>query len=344
MATFLNAYARSMGCPNQDFIAYNTTQMTHYVQSHIKQSDIYLSVYAFDRVPDGKIDRESARIDKVFFDLDPDLTDHWFVDMMRMHAWCESRDILHRCHFSGNGAHVFIFTTSNILHKREAIGNFQRWLAKDLDLHLDKRVIGDTSRICRYPNSYNFKGRRYCIPLPQSVLNPKLTIDWIYQHATRQLFADAWCGHKLLNLQIFDVQDRLYTDSNETDVDLQAINPNVSIDYPQFPACVQTWLSTPLLPDEGKFLLTLYLKDQLKTICPFDVSEIRGILQKVLSPGEYQHWFGRSKGDLPRRHPGHSGIKFKAVIQHDYYLPSCSELQQKGYCKSNCGRGHPIYD
>jgi hypothetical protein len=144
-------------------------------------------------------------------------------------------------------------------------------------------------------------------------------------------------------LQIFDLPDRLYTEIGEGDVDLQSITTNISIDYPQFPACIQSWMSTPLLPDEGKYFLSIFLKDQLITPVPLGPADIKGILHQTLSMGEYQHWFGRSKGDLKRRHPGHSGIKFKAVMTHDYYLPNCEELRQKGYCKLNCGRDHPIY-
>jgi hypothetical protein len=339
MATLLNEFPRSMGCPNQNFIAFDSEQRNDYVKRHIKKSDIYTSVYAFNQL-DSKheLDRDSAIIDKVFFDFD---STNWFTDMMKLHKWCQGYNLLHRCHFSGNGAHVFIYVNKDIQHKKEAIGNFQRWIQNQLDLCIDTKIIGDTSRIFRYPNTWNFKGRRFCIPIPESVLNSNLTEEWLWKHSTKQLHENAWCGKKLLNLKRWDTESFMYMESEVEAVNLKDINPNISITYPQFPPCIQQWLSTPDLRDDQKFHLIIYLKDQLVTPAPFDNAEIVSILRKSLSDDEFKHFFGTK---ALRRHQGHNGIKFRSIMKKDYYMLGCEELQAKGLCKKDCGRRNPIYD
>ena len=53
-----------MGCPNQNFIAYNKKQRDDYVKRHIKHTDVYISVYPFSNVKDGKIDIKLDKTDK----------------------------------------------------------------------------------------------------------------------------------------------------------------------------------------------------------------------------------------------------------------------------------------
>lgn len=339
MATLLNQFPRSMGSPNQNFIAFNTEQRDIYVKRHIKKSDIYTSVYAFSQLTKNfELDRTTPIIDKVFFDFD---SEKWFEDMLKLHKWCKSYNILHRCHFSGNGSHVFIYVNPLIENKHQAIANFQRWIQNQLDLNIDKKIIGDTSRIFRYPNTYNFKGRRFCIAIPNTVLDTNFTEEWLWKHSTKQLFENGWSGKYRLNLKRWDVESLMYMESELEDVNLNDINPNIALNYNIFPNCVQHWLSTPNLRDDQKFLLILYLKDQLVTKSPLDNLEIVSLLKKSLSADEFQHYFGTK---IMRRHQGHNGVKFRSIMKKDYYMPNCDNLQNRGLCVKDCGRRNPIYE
>lgn len=339
--SLLDVFPRALGCPTQNFVAYTPEQRDDYVKRHIKVSDIYMSVYAFSEFDEYNDPlRDSAILDKVFFDFD---SAKWFEDMKKLHAWCKIYDILHYKQYSGNGSHFFIFIDMDIEHKKEALGNFQRWIQKQLTLKIDKKIIGDIGRIFRYPNSYNYKGRRYCIPIPDIILeDATITEDWFYKNATKQeLSFNGWSGHKLLSLKRWDIQDLLYCDQGDVNVNLKLIKPDIQTEYPEFPPCVQSWLSTPDLSGEGKFYLILFLKDQLFTKVPFDELEIISILKKSLEANEFDHYFG-SKSQ--RGHEGHQGKKFKAIMRKDYYMPGCDEIQKKGYCPADCGRRNPIYN
>jgi len=338
MVTLLNGYPRSMGNPHQNFVAYNKKQRLKYIKKYIKKCDLYISVYKFTEIDDkGKPVRESALIDKVFFDFD---SEQWLEDLIKVHNWCKEKNIVHRSHASGNGGHSLIFVKTNVSNKKEAIGNFQRWLQNELDLIVDKKIIGDIARIFRYPNTYNFKGRRFCIPIPPEVLESEQPMTWIYKRYTSQCFCNAWSGKHLLDLKEWDVPELLYMESTEVDVDLSEIDDEIETEYHMFPACVRSWLSTPKLSGDGKFLLILFLKDQIYTKTPFDHVEIISILKKTLDPNEFAHYFGSK---IQRRHAGHNGLKFKSVMRKDYYMPDCEEIRKKGYCPEDCGRRHPIY-
>lgn len=341
--TLLNDYPRSMGNPRQNFIAFNAKQRNEYIRKYIKHTDLYISVYKFLEVDEsGNLVRDSAIVDKVFFDLD---SENWLSDLWKLHAWCkENGNLLHRAQFSGRGAHFFIFCDSNIENKKMAIGNFQRYLTKELEIDIDKKIIGDIARIFRYPNTYNFKAGRFCIPIPPEALDKKYSKDWFYRMATRQQKFNGWSGSKLLSLNPYDELAMLYSEVEEEDMQLQDIDESIETEYSEFPPCAKSWLSTPLLTDYGKFMLALFLRDQLYLSYSFDSKEVISIMKKSLSNGEFNHYFGTSKGDLKRRHYGHMGKKFYALWKNDYYMPDCLALQHKGLCPADCGRRHPIYN
>ena len=336
--TLLSDFPRSMGNPRQRFIAFNSEQRDEYIKKYIYTNDLYISVYKFQRLnEDGELDRSTAVIDKVFFDFD----DNWLEDIYEINEWCNKYNILRYNQFSGRGCQCLIFTDTVVKHKQEAIGNFQRYIMHELDVHLDKKVIGDTSRIFRYPNTYNFKGLRYCVPLPAEVFRKKRSKWWFKNYAKQQHFVNGFAGHKLLSLKRWDIDEYLYMEEVNTTTILQEINIEVEIEYGKFPPCVQTWLSTPNLNGEGKFLLVLYLKDQNATEIPYGVEEIVAILKKSLAPEEFNHYFGNT---YLRRHGGHTGRKFRSIIKKDYYMPNCDEIAKKGFCPYDCGRRNPIYD
>jgi len=338
MATLLNKFPRSMGCPTQNFIAFNKEQRDDYVKRHIMSCDVYISAYSFSALTEeDELDRSSAIIDKVFFDFD---SEHWFSDMLKIHNWCKDSGILHRCHSSGNGAHVFIFLKPNINFKSIAIGNFQRWIQDKLDLEIDPKIIGDTSRIFRYPNTWNFRAGRWCIPISSDILNQKkLTQKKVWKLSSKQNFENAWCNSKLLDISKFDNDTMMFMDKEIGSIDLNEINEGIATTYPNFPPCIQQLLSTPTIINDQKFYLVLYLKDQIVTTVPFSNKDIISILKKTLSKDEFYHYFSTKK---LRGHAGHNGIKFRSIYKRDYYMPNCNKMRDKGLCPGDCGKDNPI--
>lgn len=348
--TLLNDFPRSMGCPRQDYIAYNKNDMKQYISERIKNTDLYTSVYKFSTLHFENNEHNIPQLkhgvpylDKVFFDFDGnEYSKFWLSSLKKLHDWCLKFNILHRAHFSGNGGHFFIYIKPNITYKKEALGNFQRYISKKLKLSLDKKIIGDTSRIFRIPNTYNFKGRRWCVPIPYETLdNSMINENWFLKFSTKKRYINPWCGSNLLNIDIFDVNEILYTEHN-IEYTIKDIDKDIKIDYPNFPPCVQSWLSTPNLNSKGKFYLIIYLKDQVVSNYAFDSQDIVSILKKTLHPNEFDHYFGTK---ILRGHVGHKGKKFKSImLNSSYKMPSCKTLQKYNLCPFNCGRFNPIYE
>jgi hypothetical protein len=341
--SLFDEYPRSMGHPVRDAIVYTKQQRDEYIKRYIKISDIYMSVYKYTEIKeDGEhVVTDSAVVNKIFFDFD---TKDWLNDVFTLHEWCWKYNLLHRCHCSGRGGHVFIFIKPNLQHKKKALANAQRGICDKLDLTIDNRIVGDIGRIFRYLNTYNWKAKRYCIPIiREDFINPNFSEEYIFELAKKQRFVNAWMGSKLLDISKYDINHYQNT-HYEIEIDFKEINENIEIeDFDKFPPCVQSWLSTPIVADYVKHLETLYLKDQLFGYK--SPSEIVSILKKSWHPSEFDHYFGTGKGVLPRRHYGHRGMKWRKTMKNDYFMPSCNILKEKGLCTSKtCTYANPIYD
>lgn len=153
-------------------------------------SNIYHSIYwckqqeeKFD-VRTGKVSRlgpqyETALIDKVCLDLDSyektklldeqknfeSYTPRGLDDMRKMEEWASERNILRQYRFSGGGMYFIFSAKGHPLKLRD----FEITLHNELNVNIDVSTIGDTSRMMRVTNSFNFKKHRlcFCIPLTQ---------------------------------------------------------------------------------------------------------------------------------------------------------------------------------
>lgn len=338
VVTLLNDFPRMMGNPSQNFIAFNAQQRDAYVAKHSALCNLYISVYKFTALgEDGFAARESAWIDKAYFDFD----ESWRKDLFKLSKWCRKRGLIHRNQYSGRGSHTIIFNKLGVANKSQAVGNFQRYIAEELNLDLDRKIIGDIARIFRYPNSYNFNALRFCIPIPIDAIIQEKSEEWFYRMATRQQWFNPWSGNKLLDLSRWDTPDLMYCDETSLNFNTDEVSTDITIDYPEFPLCVQKWLNTPGLIGHGKFMLVLFLKDQIYNDVPFEYNEIAGIVKKCFSTLEFNHYFGTTR---LRGHSGHMGKKFRSILTKDYYMPDCEEIKKSGFCPQDCGRRHPIYD
>ncbi len=150
-------------------------------------SNVYHSIYWFRDVEEkfdflsGKThtgaNYEKAIIDRVVLDLDSyektkvegkefeSYTHKALDDLRKLEEWAEEKDLLRQYRFSGGG---FYFIFSAIGHALK-LRDFELNLSNELDISIDVSTIGDSSRMMRVTNSYNFKKYRgcFCIPLKQ---------------------------------------------------------------------------------------------------------------------------------------------------------------------------------
>jgi len=188
----------------------------------------YGSIYTSD---------DNKTIDKIFFDTDIQTLDNGIIRCQKVtqkiHEWCSIKDYRHTILYSGNGFHVYIFTTQDELKSRKnAIEGSQLFIAKELDLtvgecktnDLDWKVISDASRIAGIPNTLNINGFRYRIPITHEQLY--WSIDKIKKLASKQQFIKPIYGKTLFDIKEFDTK----TNDRVSKIKLEDIDIDVSKD------------------------------------------------------------------------------------------------------------------
>jgi len=148
-------------------------------------SNVYHSIYWFKQTEE-KFDfltgnthigpnYETAIIDRIVLDLDAfqktkvkekefeSYTHRALEDIRKCEQWAEEKDLLRQYRFSGGGFYFIFGANGHALKLRD----FELNLRNELDIDIDVSTIGDSSRMMRVTNSYNFKDLRkcFCIPL-----------------------------------------------------------------------------------------------------------------------------------------------------------------------------------
>ncbi|MHA1408748.1 MAG: hypothetical protein ACTSQY_00270 [Candidatus Odinarchaeia archaeon] len=160
------------------------------INKYKNYSNVYHSIYWFRNLEtkinhltgikyEG-IDYGSAIINKVVLDLDSYKTsilgdkkyeyydEKPLEDIRKLEEWAEKLDLMREYRFSGGGFYFIFSAKGDPLKLRD----FELSLSNELDVEIDPSTIGDTSRMMRVTNSFNFKEHRkcFCIPLKQEEL------------------------------------------------------------------------------------------------------------------------------------------------------------------------------
>lgn len=148
-----------------------------FVNAQNNRTNVYTTVYDFERFYETAKDDSSVILDRVFLDFDAhdddSLTKAW-RDLRAIMDLVYERDYEHTVFFSGRGFHLFLF--GECAEDMRSIQFFFREIKKYLveqvgeDMTLDDRV-GQVTRLRRVPNTVNMSssdenGNPYfCIPL-----------------------------------------------------------------------------------------------------------------------------------------------------------------------------------
>ena len=125
-------------------------------------------------------DYNTAIIDKIDLDLDSYkttrlngsvieiYTDEGLLAIRKFAEWCEKNNYMRRYLFSGGGFRAIIKASGHPLKLRDGMLN----IGRKLEIEIDPATVGDTSRMTRVLNSFNFGEHRkcYCVPLTEDEL------------------------------------------------------------------------------------------------------------------------------------------------------------------------------
>ena len=323
-----NKFPREVGLPRKT--VNNIKEWLKFINLYNgKKKAVYTSVYSFkilDQVGNKPMKPEynSAVIDKLFFDFDDKSCEAW-KECNKFHQELLKKNIKHIMIMSGRGYHLYIFTHPySPKNVKSTIYNAQMNFVNSLNLLVDKQVIGNPAQLARVPNTYNVRGKRFCIPLTKEQFEKG--DDFIKQSAVKQNFVkNTVIGKHLLNLEPFD-----YSSSNEQIEYIVDDNEESSgnLDYEKdLPDCIKRILSKKDIGWKGRYLIILYFKEMGHTR-----EEVFQILKNHLSERKLQHCV-------------HEERQLQYLFdRHDLVFPSCEKIMEDGFCNKKCLRyGKIIY-
>ena len=296
---------------NQDFNKYKEfTNVYHSVYWFKNKEEKFDSTGKFIRFGP---DYNSAIITKINLDLDSYKTirlneeiieiyeDEGLFSIRKFADWCEKQDYMREYVFSGGGFYGIVSAEGHPLKLRDGM----LALGQEANIEIDPATVGDTSRMRRVINSYNFKDHRkcYCIPLREE----ELLLDYheIRALAQKPRFRQKFIyGTKSYSLENFKI-DSYKLIKKDLFVEIEK-NPNADKilnkygwDTSDFCDTIKHIISKDYLGHYLRFELIKYLKSIVKMEFADTVNYIAALLKEEgkhsLTEGQAKYVYGRNR-------------------------------------------------
>ena len=286
----------------------------------------------------------NTKIDKICFDID-NLNSLEIIK--KFHVYCLKNNLKHLILFSGQkGFHIYIFTKnfSNLKNPNQSLLNSHNFFIKELNLKVngngnsdvDSHILGDVSRLMRYPNTLHISSNLYCIPITTEDLI--LGKNHIMNKAQKQNFNFTYYGNELFDVSKFDNNVHIYHPQMVNFEDKEKVV--ISIDKQKFlnelPPCLQNILVMPYVYWKQRFFVLKYLQHS-----SFSDKEIDLIIKIFL---------------VGKKHPIHEHDNYQHYLKERQFqyvknnksLFSCKNVKENLLCPIKNGlcskiREHSIY-
>ena len=286
---------------------------------------VYTSIYMFKNINEkGKAEYDSAVVDCLFFDFDDKSCDA-YKEANNLHQELLKQNLKHRIVMSGRGYHVYIMTEEyEPANPKSCIYNAQHSFIDKLQLEVDTQVIGNPAQLARVPNTYNQKGKRFCIPVTEEEFDKG--DDFIKQLSSNQNFIkDIFMGEKLLNLKDFDYQSDKFSEDFKFDTS-EFEDSFGNLDYAKgCPECIKQILMNEDAGWKERYLLILYFRE-----LGYTRQEVYNILKEHLTERKFKHCIGDER-------------QLQYLFErHDLMFPSCARIIADGMCPSKCEKYNKV--
>jgi len=267
---------------------------------------IYLSVNPYEVVSIDEFGNEirKAFIKRAFFDFDGDLDSvHSFVKYLL------EEDIKFELYHSGNGHHVYVYVEGEGDGRNLRI--MQLLLLNECKSKCDLHVVGDTQRVSRIPNSWNFKSKSYCIPIRPEELGR--------EDGSKQRFERFIYGTKVLDLST-------YTEEKFEIIKTEVIaNMHINTDIKLIP-CIRNAVQKINPTQIERYCIVVYLSNAIrngKDLRGFDRYTIAEEIFKFFEEN-CQHWMDWS--------PRITMYQIENIVPKSNFIVGCRFLRSKGIC------------
>ncbi len=255
MRQLIDSFPREVAKPYRR-LCHTESEFYSYINRHNGKVDLFYSVYKIDA--NGKF--ENINLNKIPYDFD---NIDSIEDVKKLHNHLKESNIKHLLLFSGKkGFHVYVFTINyeQLKSPKNTLYNAQNYFIKLLNINPDPKIIGDTARIMRIPNTKHISGNKYCIPLTSSDLDKG--IEHIRNKAENQNFEFKYYGNKLLDISAFDteIEKKSYAFNMPDYIYNIPIN---DVMVKKFYPCIQHWLLNinEMGTYEARFQFAVFCRD-----------------------------------------------------------------------------------
>jgi hypothetical protein len=245
-------------------------------------------------------------------------TDEGLLSLNKFADWCEKNDYMREYVFSGGGFYGIVSAEGHPLKLRDGM----LVLGQEANIEIDPATVGDTSRMRRVINSYNFKEHRkcYCIPLKAEELS--LDYHQIRELAQKPRFRQRFVyGTNSYNLERFKI-DSYKLIKKDLFIEIEK-NPVAEIilgkygwDTDDFCETIMHIISKDYLGHYLRFELIKYLKSIVKMEFSDCVNYVAALLKEEgkhsLTEGQAKYVYGRNRVFNP------------------------TKLKASGLCSANC--------
>jgi len=333
--TLFSNFPREVGNPNR-VVVKSKEEFLEFVKKNLPFFNLYSSVYHFEKLNDfnGRIrpDYNSAVVDKIFLDLDGEKAYDYAIII---HEFLESKKIYHLITFSGGGFHIYIFTkpidNESGDKKRMYLAAFCNYLEAKLDVRVDPLTIGDLTQMARIPNTYNFKRKKWCIPLTEKLLYSKpLTLYYAEkgQLPTYELFGSKYVDITKLPPKYYTTVFSNYTPSisySEVEQILNSIDWEKELKIPIYlPPLIKKLIAKHKVMWDKKngywdrYIIILWFREN-----GLPLRETIKILKYILTPEEFKHCV------MLEKQPFY--IYSRQLGPNALFFPSTEWLEGRGY-------------
>lgn len=291
---------------------------------------IFASVYAFSKIEDYRPIYDSAIIDRIFFDFDGENSYH---DACILHDHLSKEGLKHLFVFSGRGYHIYlrVKNAEELKNKKVALLNAHNYFEKLLAIKIDEKIKGDIARVSRVLNTWNAKGKLYCIPITDEDLH--LGEAHIKEKAKSQTVLPnlPWFGNLLYDLSQHDNGNKPEgVELLHIDAETERVIKEDEL-LKSLPKCVSSILASDHFGWRNRYLVIVYLKELGHTR-----KEVVEILKNYMKPKEFEHCMNSERQvDYLYRQLNSGRLKY----------PSCHTLRGQGACpfKYDCSKARMLY-
>jgi hypothetical protein len=267
----------------------------------------YLSVNPYEILSIDEFNNEIrfTHITKAFFDFDDDLE-----SVKKFVGYLIDKDIKFEIFHSGRGHHIYVHVGG--VGNSHNLRILQLSLLNDAKSKCDMHVIGDTQRVSRIPNTWNFKSETFCVPIRLEELGKE---DGSKQRLNERFIY----GTNVLNLSTF-TEDKFEHIKQDIIVDMQ-INTKISL----LP-CIRNIVKKINPTQTERYTLVVYLSNALR-----NGKDIRGFDQGLLIE-QIKTFFCENCSHWMDFNIQKTMYQIRNIMPKTNLIVGCRFLKSKGIC------------